>query len=295
MLVGSVNFCMLDIDDLFGEDCCWGLCVGYCYGNNGYGNGCIFVGVWCYSEDGGDCQFGLLIVVSSSCSSEYVIVWGQKNIVDLGSQQFSSWLLKVCLQLSDQYWLDLSYMCYENDFYYNYLWQIFVCNQCVSYYYMFYLLWIDLCVIFVSNKIWLFYLFVEDFSYIGWCIYSSLSSWIFDNISCFDIGVLQVCWNIGIKYQLDIYVVDIFILCGVNLQGCSQLDSVFSMLELQYDVYVLIVGLCQDCYGIRGYVLVCLDVFGQCVEINGGGIDVCCIQYVFSFSLVVLWQVIDLL
>ncbi|WP_251265959.1 hypothetical protein, partial [Enterobacter hormaechei] len=101
-----------------------------------------------------------------------------------------------------------------------------------------------------------------------------LSSWTLDNTSRFDVGALQARWNTGIKHQSDIYVADTPVLRGANPQGRSQLDSVFSTLELQYDIYALTAGLRQDRFGIRGHIPVCSDVPGQCAEINGGGIDV---------------------
>jgi hemoglobin/transferrin/lactoferrin receptor protein len=247
-LAGSANFRTLDIDDLLGEGRDWGLRAGYRHGNNGYGSGRTFAGAWRHSEDGGDRQFGLLAAASSSRSSEYATARGQKNNADPGSQQPSSWLLKARLQPSDQHRLDLSHMRYENDFYHNYPWQISARNQRASYHYTPYSPWIDLRATFAGNKTRLFYPPVEDSSYIGRRTHSSLSSWTLDNTSRFDIGALQARWNTGIKHQSDIYVADTPILRGANPQGRSQLDSVFSTLELQYDIYALTAGLRQDRY-----------------------------------------------
>lgn len=292
-LAGSANFRTLDIDDLLGEGRDWGLRAGYRHGNNGYGSGRTFAGAWRHSEDGGDRQFGLLAAASSSRSGEYATARGQKNNADPGSQQPSSWLLKARLQPSDQHRLDLSHMRYENDFYHNYPWQISARNQRASYHYTPYTPWIDLRATFAGNKTRLFYPPVEDSSYIGRRTHSSLSSWTLDNTSRFDIGALQARWNTGIKHQSDVYVADTPILRGANPQGRSQLDSVFSTLELQYDIYALTAGLRQDRYGIRGHVPVCSDVPGQCAEINGGGIDVRRTQRALSPSLAVSWQATD--
>ncbi|MCO7462869.1 TonB-dependent receptor [Stenotrophomonas maltophilia] len=292
-LTGSANFRTLDIEDLLGEGRDWGLRAGYRHGNNGYGSGRTFAGAWRHSEDGGDRHFGLLAAASSSRSNEYATARGQKNSADPGSQQPSSWLLKARLQPSDQHRLDLSHMHYENDFYHNYPWQISARNQRASYHYTPYSPWIDLRATFASNKTRLFYPPVEDSSYIGRRTHSSLSSWTVDNTSHFDIGALRARWNTGIKHQSDIYVADTPTLRGANPQGRSQLDSVFSTLELQYDIYALTAGLRQDRYGIRGHIPVCSDVPGQCTEINGGDIDVRRTERALSPSLAVSLQATD--
>ena len=282
-----------DIDDLLGEGRDWGLRAGYRHGNNGYGSGRTFAGAWRHSEEGGDRQFGLLAAASSSRSSEYATAHGQKNDADPGSQQPRSWLLKARLQPSDQHRLDLSHMRYENDFYHNYPWQISARNQRAGYRYTPYTPWIDLRASFATNKTRLFYPPVEDASYIGRRTHSSLSSWNIDNTSRFEIGALQARWNTGIKHQSDIFAADTPTLRGANPQGRSQLDSVFSTLELQYDIYALTAGLRQDRYGIHGHIPACSDVPGQCAEISGGGIDVGRRQHAFSPSLAVSLQATD--
>ena len=292
-LAGSANFRTLDIEDLVSDGRKWGLRAGYRHGNNGYGSGRTFAGAWRHSEDGGDRQFGLLAAASSSRSSEYATSRGQKNSADPGSQQPSSWLLKARLQPSDQHRLDLSHMRYENDFYHNYPWQISARNQRASYHYTPYSPWIDLRASFAANKTRLFYPPVEDSSYIGRRTHSSLSSWNVDNTSRFDIGAVQARWNTGIKHQSDIFVADTPTLRGANPQGRSQLDSVFTTLELQYDIYALSAGLRQDRYGIRGHVPTCSDVPGQCLEIGGGNIDVDRTQHALSPSLSLSVQATD--
>lgn len=292
-LAGSANFRTLDIDDLLAEGRDWGLRAGYRHGNNGYGDGRTFAGAWRHSEDGGDRQFGLLAAASSSRSGEYATANGQKNSADPASQQPSSWLLKARLQPSDQHRLDLSHMHYENDFYHNYPWQISARNQRASYHYTPYTPWLDVRVTFAGNKTHLYYPPVEDSSYIGRRTHSSLSSWTADNTSRFEIGPVQARWNTGIKHQSDIFVADTPTLRGANPQGRSQLDSVFSTLELQHDRYALTAGLRQERYGISGHIPVCSDVPGQCVDIGGGDIDVRRTQHALSPSLAFSVQATD--
>ncbi|WP_313442862.1 TonB-dependent receptor [Stenotrophomonas sp.] len=292
-LAGSANFRTLDIDDLLGDGRDWGLRAGYRHGNNGYGNGRTFAGAWRHSEEGGDRQFGLMAAASSSRSGEYATANGQKNSADPASQQPSSWLLKARLQPSDQHRLDLSHMRYENDFYHNYPWQISARNQRASYHYTPYTPWLDLRVTFAGNKTRLYYPPVEDSSYIGRRTHSSLSSWTADNTSRFEIGPVQARWNTGIKHQSDIFVADTPTLRGANPQGSSQLDSVFSTLELQYDRYALTAGLRQERYGISGHIPACSDVPGQCADIAGGGIDVRRTQHALSPSLAFSVQATD--
>ena len=291
-LAGSANFRTLDIDDLLGEGRDWGLRAGYRHGNNGYGDGRTFAGAWRHSEDGGDRQFGLLAAASSSRSGEYATANGQKNSADPASQQPSSWLLKARLQPSDQHRLDLSHMRYENDFYHNYPWQISARNQRASYHYTPYTPWLDVRVTFAGNKTHLYYPPVEDSSYIGRRTHSSLSSWTADNTSRFEMGAVQARWNTGIKHQSDIFVADTPTLRGANPQGRSQLDSVFSTLELQYDRYAMTAGLRQERYGISGHIPVCSDVPGQCAGI-GGGIDVRRTQHALSPNLAFSVQATD--
>jgi len=292
-LAGSANFRTLDIDDLLAEGRDWGLRAGYRHGNNGYGDGRTFAGAWRHSEDGGDRQFGLLAAASSSRSGEYATANGQKNSADPASQQPSSWLLKARLQPSDQHRLDLSHMHYENDFYHNYPWQISARNQRASYHYTPYTPWLDVRVTFAGNKTHLYYPPVEDSSYIGRRTHSSLSSWTADNTSRFEIGPVQARWNTGIKHQSDIFVADTPTLRGANPQGRSQLDSVFSTLELQHDRYALTAGLRQERYGISGHIPVCSDVPGQCADIGGGDIDVRRTQHALSPSLAFSVQATD--
>lgn len=292
-LAGTANFRTLDIDDLLGESRDWGLRAGYRHGDNGYGTGRTFAGAWRHSEEGGDRQFGLLAAASSSRSSEYATANGQKNSADPGSQHPRSWLLKARLQPSELHRLDLSHMRYENDFYHNYPWQISARNQRASYHYTPYTPWIDLRASFAANKTRLFYPPVEVSSYIGRRTHSSLSSWNIDNTSRFEIGSLQARWNTGLKHQSDIFVADTPTLRGANPQGRSQLDSVFSTLELQYGIYALTTGLHQDRYGIRGHIPTCSDVPGQCTRINGGGIDIRRRQHALSPSLSVSLQATD--
>lgn len=292
-LAGSANFRTLDIDDLLAEGRDWGLRAGYRHGNNGYGDGRTFAGAWRHSEDGGDRQFGLLAAASSSRSSEYATANGQKNSADPASQQPSSWLLKARLQPSDQHRLDLSHMHYENDFYHNYPWQISARNQRASYHYTPYTPWLDVRVTFAGNKTHLYYPPVEDSSYIGRRTHSSLSSWTADNTSRFEIGPVQARWNTGVKHQSDIFVADTPTLRGANPQGRSQLDSVFSTLELQHDRYALTAGLRQERYGISGHIPVCSDVPGQCADIGGGDIDVRRTQHALSPSLAFSVQATD--
>ncbi|MBK0014391.1 TonB-dependent receptor [Stenotrophomonas sp. S41] len=292
-LAGSANFRTLDIDDLLGEGRDWGLRAGYRHGNNGYGDGRTFAGAWRHSEDGGDRQFGLLAAASSSRSGEYATANGQKNSADPASQQPSSWLLKARLQPSDQHRLDLSHMHYENDFYHNYPWQISARNQRASYHYTPYTPWLDVRVTFAGNKTHLYYPPVEDSSFIGRRTHSSLSSWTADNTSRFEMGAVQARWNTGIKHQSDIFVADTPTLRGANPQGRSQLDSVFSTLELQYDRYAMTAGLRQERYGISGHIPVCSDVPGQCADIGGGGIDVRRTQHALSPNLAFSVQATD--
>ncbi|WP_313420853.1 TonB-dependent receptor [Stenotrophomonas sp.] len=292
-LAGSANFRTLDIDDLLAEGRDWGLRAGYRHGNNGYGDGRTFAGAWRHSEDGGDRQFGLLAAASSSRSGEYATANGQKNSADPASQQPSSWLLKARLQPSDQHRLDLSHMHYENDFYHNYPWQISARNQRASYHYTPYTPWLDVRVTFAGNKTHLYYPPVEDSSYIGRRTHSSLSSWTADNTSRFEIGPVQARWNTGIKHQSDIFVADTPTLRGANPHGRSQLDSVFSTLELQHDRYALTAGLRQERYGISGHIPVCSDVPGQCADIGGGDIDVRRTQHALSPSLAFSVQATD--
>ncbi|WP_079222262.1 TonB-dependent receptor domain-containing protein [Stenotrophomonas maltophilia] len=292
-LAGSANFRTLDIDDLLAEGRDWGLRAGYRHGNNGYGDGRTFAGAWRHSEDGGDRQFGLLAAASSSRSGEYATANGQKNSADPASQQPSSWLLKARLQPSDQHRLDLSHMHYENDFYHNYPWQISARNQRASYHYTPYTPWLDVRVTFAGNKTHLYYPPVEDSSYIGRRTHSSLSSWTADNTSRFEIGPVQARWNTGVKHQSDIFVADTPTLRGANPQGRSQLDSVFSTLELQHDRYALTAGLRQERYGISGHIPVCSDVPGQCAGIGGGDIDVRRTQHALSPSLAFSVQATD--
>lgn len=292
-LAGSANFRTLDIDDLLAEGRDWGLRAGYRHGNNGYGDGRTFAGAWRHSEDGGDRQFGLLAAASSSRSGEYATANGQKNSADPASQQPSSWLLKARLQPSDQHRLDLSHMHYENDFYHNYPWQISARNQRASYHYTPYTPWLDVRVTFAGNKTHLYYPPVEDSSYIGRRTHSSLSSWTADNTSRFEIGPVQARWNTGVKHQSDIFVADTPTLRGANPQGRSQLDSVFSTLELQHDRYALTAGLRQERYGISGHIPVCSDVPGQCADIGGGDIDVRRTQHALSPSLAFSVQATD--
>jgi len=292
-LAGSANFRTLDIDDLLAEGRDWGLRAGYRHGNNGYGDGRTFAGAWRHSEDGGDRQFGLLAAASSSRSGEYATANGQKNSADPASQQPSNWLLKARLQPSDQHRLDLSHMHYENDFYHNYPWQISARNQRASYHYTPYTPWLDVRVTFAGNKTHLYYPPVEDSSYIGRRTHSSLSSWTADNTSRFEIGPVQARWNTGVKHQSDIFVADTPTLRGANPQGRSQLDSVFSTLELQHDRYALTAGLRQERYGISGHIPVCSDVPGQCADIGGGDIDVRRTQHALSPSLAFSVQATD--
>ncbi len=292
-LAGSANFRTLDIDDLLAEGRDWGLRAGYRHGNNGYGDGRTFAGAWRHSEDGGDRQFGLLAAASSSRSGEYATANGQKNSADPASQQPRSWLLKARLQPSDQHRLDLSHMHYENDFYHNYPWQITARNQRASYHYTPYTPWLDVRVTFAGNKTHLYYPPVEDSSYIGRRTHSSLSSWTADNTSRFEIGPVQARWNTGVKHQSDIFVADTPTLRGANPQGRSQLDSVFSTLELQHDRYALTAGLRQERYGISGHIPVCSDVPGQCADIGGGDIDVRRTQHALSPSLAFSVQATD--
>ena len=292
-LAGSANFRTLDIDDLLAEGRDWGLRAGYRHGNNGYGDGRTFAGAWRHSEDGGDRQFGLLAAASSSRSGEYATANGQKNSADPASQQPSSWLLKARLQPSDQHRLDLSHMHYGNDFYHNYPWQISARNQRASYHYTPYTPWLDVRVTFAGNKTHLYYPPVEDSSYIGRRTHSSLSSWTADNTSRFEIGPVQARWNTGVKHQSDIFVADTPTLRGANPQGRSQLDSVFSTLELQHDRYALTAGLRQERYGISGHIPVCSDVPGQCADIGGGDIDVRRTQHALSPSLAFSVQATD--
>ncbi|AWH53782.1 TonB-dependent receptor [Stenotrophomonas sp. ESTM1D_MKCIP4_1] len=292
-LAGSANFRTLDIDDLLAEGRDWGLRAGYRHGNNGYGDGRTFAGAWRHSEDGGDRQFGLLAAASSSRSGEYATANGQKNAADPASQQPSSWLLKARLQPSDQHRLDLSHMRYENDFYHNYPWQISARNQRASYHYTPYTPWLDVRVTYAGNKTHLYYPPVEDSSYIGRRTHSSLSSWTADNTSRFEMGTVQARWNTGIKHQSDIFVADTPTLRGANPQGRSQLDSVFSTLELQYARYALTAGLRQERYGISGHIPVCSDVPGQCTDIGGGDIDVRRTQHALSPSLAFSVQATD--
>ncbi|MHC6224939.1 TonB-dependent receptor [Pseudomonas sp. X10] len=272
-LGGAANFRTFDIDDIVKPDRRVGLRSTYRTGNNGYGNSRVFVaGARTLPQDG-EGVYGVVAAVSSTQTGEYKTSNGQRNEYDTTRQNPRSGLLKVRLQPNDLHRLDLTGVQYRNEFYHNYPWQLRNETYRAKYAYTPYSEWLDLTVNAYQNKTELEYPPVEDSHYIGRRTRDDAHGFDFTNVSRFNLGPVEASWSNGARYYTDDFVAKTPEKRGANPEGEQQSHSLFSTLELTYDIYALTLAGHYDGYKVSGHVPKC-SIVGQCLAIGGGDIDV---------------------
>ncbi|MDD2061249.1 TonB-dependent receptor [Pseudomonas sp. GD03860] len=272
-LGGTANFRTFDIDDIVKPDHRIGFRSTYRTGNNGYGNTRMFAAGARTQPEDVDGVYGIVAAVSSTQTGEYETSSGQTNEYDTTKQSPRSGLLKLRLQPNDMHRLDLSGVKYRNEFYHNYPWQLDNETYRAKYAYTPYSEWVSLTVNAYQNKTELEYPPVEDSSYIGRKTRDDAHGFDFTNISRFNLGVVEASWSNGARYYTDDFVAKTPEKRGANPEGKQATHSVFSTLELNYDIYALTLAGHYDGYKVSGHVPKC-SIIGQCLEIGGGDIDV---------------------
>lgn len=272
-LGGTANFRTFDIDDIVKPDHRVGVRSTYRTGNNGYGNTrMLAAGARTRPEDS-EGVYGIVAAASSSQTGEYKTSSGQENHYDTTKQSPRSGLLKVRLQPNDLHRLDLSGVQYRNEFYHNYPWELRNETYRAKYAYTPYNEWVNLTVNAYQNKTQLDYPPVEESTFIGRKTHDDAHGFDFTNLSRFNLGPVEASWSNGMRYYTDDFVADTPEKRGANPEGKQQTESLFSTLELDYDIYAMTLGMHYDGYKVSGHVPKC-SILRECAGIGGGDVDI---------------------
>ena len=280
-LGGAANFRTFDIDDIVKPGHRTGLRATYRTGNNGYGNSRMFAAAARTLAEDSEGVYGLVGAVSSTRTGEYKTSSGQENQFDSSKQSPRSGLLKFRLQPNDRHRLDLSGVQYRNEFYHNYPWELRNETYRAKYAYTPYNEWLGLTANAYLNKTRLAYPPVEDSTYIGRKTHDDAHGFDLTNVSRFNVGPVDASWSNGLRYYIDDFVADTPEKRGANPEGKQRMESLFSTLELNYEIYALTLAMHRDAYEVSGYVPRC-SILRECQSIGGGGLDITRREHAFN-------------